>query len=153
MTRLGLTRTQRFARGLRVWPGRLAAYAIRVVVLLAVAACGTMPGYLAGPVEPPIVLSPAPAVVAAGALAPSAAVPVAVLRDSAVAKAEANRYVAWEGSSPANIRTLAGLTARVTQSVRDMRRSLAHGRYGARQVQAARAATDALHVFLQNKGD
>jgi len=95
---------------------------------------------------------PAPAI---GDAAPATAdvSPAAVLRDSAAAHSEAFRYAAWSKAKTDNVLALVPLNADLTRAIRAMQASRAHGRYGAAQTKALRAATDALDDFLQHKQD
>lgn len=133
-------------------PRRCVARLVALAVALALlAACGAV-----APVQdakPAIVLSPPAPSELPGTLPANAPASVSVLRDSVLTRDAARRYVAWEGSSSANIKTLAVLSSRVAAAVQAMQATRRLGRYEIRRVLSARAAVDALQTFLQNKGD
>ena len=124
---------------------------------LLLAGCMPTPPAPAAMGQEPEATPPPRIVVARAAPRPAAATsdpsPAAVLRDSAAAHDEAFRYAAWSKAKTDNVLALVPLTANLAHAIRAMQASRAHGRYGAAQTRALRAATDALDDFLQHKQD
>ena len=100
---------------------------------------------------PAIVLAPA-ATLQRHTLPSSAAdSPAAVIRDNAVLRDQATKYVASPRSKPAVIDRLTTLTQQATQSVGRLRAGRTRQGYRPVDVTAARVAADALAAYLQTQ--
>ncbi len=99
------------------------------------------------PVGPAIVLTPP----APHAVPPSTASAAVVVRDAAVLRRLATRYVVRRDANPAVIDRLSTLTLQARRAVEQMQATRTRAGYRPADVAAARTAADTLAAFLQTQ--